>query len=115
MRHFYTMAADTSREIRHRWQARTTSYYYKLDGTDGREILAYHWHPGSRSPVTLPHLHLGAGAGTLRRELEKAHILTGHVTPVALLALVITHFDARPLRADWPAVLHQADLRLSRE
>jgi hypothetical protein len=58
--------------------------------------------------VSTPHLHLGAGAGTLRRELQKAYLATGLVTPVALLRLLIESFELRPRREDWDAVLEQA-------
>jgi hypothetical protein len=113
--HRFGLVLEPSSPRRALWQAQTLGYLYTLDDAHGREVLAYHWHPSGRSPMTAPHLHLGAGAGTLRRELEKAHVLTGHVTPVALLTLMIENFGVRPRRADWPAVLHQADLTLSRE
>jgi hypothetical protein len=108
IRHTFVLVHDASREARYRWLARTTGYLYALEAADGREILAYHWHPGGRSPVTTPHLHLGAAAGTLRRELEKAHLATGFVTPVALLTLLIEQFAVRPRRGDWAAVLDRA-------
>ena len=91
------------------WQTRTTGYMYTLDDADGREILAYHWHPAGRSHVTTPHLHLGAGAGLLRSELQKAHLLTGLVTSAALLTLLVEQFDIRPRRAEWAATLARAD------
>lgn len=112
IRHFYTLIGSTSHERRDRWQARTTAYYYTLDDADGREIVAYHWHPAGRSHVTEPHLHLGAGAGALRAELVKAHFVTGMVTPVALLRLVTEQFGVRPRRADWSAVLGRAQAAL---
>ncbi|MGD9894441.1 MAG: hypothetical protein AB7R89_05870 [Dehalococcoidia bacterium] len=65
----------------------TAGYDYRLDSTDGHEIGAYHWHPSGRSPVAQPHLHIGAGAGSMRRELQKAHLGTGFVTPVPLITL----------------------------
>jgi len=108
IRHYYAVVADTSRERRHRWQTHTTGYYYTLDDADGREILAYHWHPTIRSPVTFPHLHLGAGVGTLRSELTKAHLQTGFITPVALLTLVVEQFGVRPRRADWSTIFERA-------
>jgi hypothetical protein len=108
IRHTFALAHDVSREARSRWLARTTGYLYALEAADGREILSYHWHPGGRSPVTTPHLHLGAAAGSLRRELEKAHLATGFVTPVALVTLLIEQFAVRPRRGDWAAVLDRA-------
>ena len=90
------------------WQARTAAYMYTLEDADGLEILAYHWHPAGRSPVSEPHLHIGGGAGALRTELQKAHIATGPVTPVALLSLLIDAFAVRPRRPDWRPVLLRA-------
>ena len=109
LRHIYTVLSDASRPRSGHWQARTTTYYYKLDDADGREILAYHRHPTGRSSVTRPHLLLGAAAGALRSELQKAHLGTGFVTPVTLLALLIESFAVRPRRADWATVLEAAD------
>lgn len=106
--HYYLLVADASHDARRRWQARTTGYRYAIEDADGREILAYHWHPTGRSHTTMPHLHLGAGAGTLRPELTKAHLATGPVTPVALLTLLLEPFAVRPRRTDWPAILERA-------
>jgi len=83
------------------WQARTIGYMYTLDDADGREILAYHWHPLGRGLEKEPHLHLGAGAGAIRSELTRAHLATGFVTAVALVRLVVMHFGVRTRRADW--------------
>lgn len=113
LRHFFALVSDAAGGRRHRWQAQTTAYFYTLDDADGREILAYHWHPTGRSPVTRPHLHLSAGAGTLRHELQKAHLGTGFVTPVTLLTLLIESFAVRPRRSDWARVLEMADRPLS--
>jgi hypothetical protein len=111
--HYYAVVSDTSFDRRHRWQARTTAYFYRLDGADGREIIAYHWHPSGRSPSAQPHLHIGAGAGSLRTELHKAHLGTGFVTPVPLLSLLLESFAVRPQRVDWATVLETADDALS--
>ena len=105
LRHYFLAFADNSRERQHRWQARTTAYYYTLDDADGREVLAYHWHPVGRSPEKEPHLHLGAGAGTIRQELAEAHLATGPVMPVAMVTLILKHFGVRPRRADWAEIL----------
>lgn len=113
VRRFFALVSEAPGGRRDRWQAQTTAYFYKLDDADGREILSYHWHPSGRSPVTRPHLHLGAGSGTLRSDLQKAHLGTGFVTPVTLLALLIESFAVRPRRADWAAVLEAADHTLA--
>ena len=111
--HFFTLVADTSRDRHHRWEAHTTGYSYRIGDTDDREILAYHWHPSGRSLEARPHLHLGAGAGPLRSELQKAHLGTGFVTPVPLITLLLESFAVRPRRPDWAAVLASADHALA--
>ena len=107
--HRYSLVHDVDGDARSRWQVRTMGYLYTLDDDEGREILSYHWHPAGRSHVTAPHLHLRAGAGLLRSELQKAHLLTELVTPAALLTLLVEQFDIRPRRADWAATLARAD------
>ena len=113
LRHLYAIVGNASRVRSERWQAQTTGYYYKLDDADGREIIAYHWHPTGRSPMARPHMHLGAGAGVLRTELQKAHLGTGFVTPAVLLRLLLESFAVRPRRADWGAILAAADRALA--
>src|ERR1035441_102287 len=41
------------------WKVSTAGYFYALDDSRDREIIAYHWHPGGRSPIRFPHLHVG--------------------------------------------------------
>lgn len=110
-RYFVTHDADAGRPGR--WQARTSAYEYKLDAADGREILAYHWHPASRGHEHRPHLHLGAGLGTIRPEWQKSHLRTGHVSPAALLFLLIDHLHALPRLPDWPVRFDRLDAALA--
>ena len=111
--HNFAVLTDASQSRQVRWQTRTTGYIYRLDDADGREILAYHWHPHGRSHVTIPHLHLGAALCDLRAEMHHAHLRTGMVTPIALLALAIEQFDIRPRLADWAERFDRADLALA--
>jgi hypothetical protein len=113
VRHSAAMAAHAGREQRSRWQAHTTGYMYSLDDADGHEVLSYHWHPQGRGHVMTPHLHLGAGAGGLRRELQKAHLTTGLVTSIAMLRLLIESFAVQPRRTDAAAVLERAETVLA--
>lgn len=112
--HYYSLVSDVTEHADSRWQARTTGYVYSLDDADGRESLAYHWHPFGRSPVTRPHLHFGAPAGSLRPQLQRAHVQTDPITPVALIDLLIESFGARPRRTDWAHVLRHARSKLDR-
>ena len=98
--------------VREPWRVQTTGYDYRLDGADGREIASYHWHPEGASHVVSPHLHLGAGAGALRRELTRAHFPTGWVMLPEVLRLAVETFSVRPLRRDWSAILDRAQAAL---
>jgi hypothetical protein len=80
-------------------------YQYTLRDIDGREIIAYHWHPEGRSHVTTPHIHLGPGAEMGRRDLARAHLPTGQVMLEDVLRFAITELGVRPLRRDWSEVL----------
>ncbi len=101
-----------SAEIRGPWMVAVVSYYYTLSDAAGREVLGYHWHPDSRNPVTHPHLHLGAGAGTLLADLTRAHLPTGPVSLVDVIRLAVRDFRVRPLRPDWAALLDRAQAAL---
>ena len=68
----------------------------------GREILAFHLHPG---PINGPHIHIGAGAGALITELQTAHIPSGFVLLPQFVRFLITDLGVEPLRDDWERVL----------
>jgi len=87
------------------WQASIVAYQYALLDSDGREPLAYHWHPDSVSHVTEPHLHLGPAAQVGVPVLVAAHLPTGAVGLPAALRLAVDAFSTRPLRRDWSATL----------
>ncbi|MGI8642914.1 MAG: hypothetical protein ACR2LS_02220 [Thermomicrobiales bacterium] len=94
------------------FEAHTTNYRYHILDRDDREILAYHWHPNSVSPVTEPHLHLSGrlrpldvGARDVPVPLGEMYLPTGMVTLVQVVRLLITEFDVEPRRPDWEAVL----------
>ena len=91
-----------------RWQARIVAYQYALLDGDGREYLAYHWHPDGSSHVTEPHLHLGPAAHVGVGELAAAHLPTGPVALASVVRVAVDGLGGRPLRADWTAVLMQA-------
>jgi hypothetical protein len=95
-------------------KVQTVAYMYTLEAADGREVFGYHWHPGSRSPFSFPHLHLEAGAMLGRPELLRAHLPTGRVSVEEFLRLVIDSFDVRARRRDWCAVLQQTQAAFSK-
>ena len=101
------------------WQVEIAAYYYALDDADGREILAYHWHPRVQK-VPFPHLHISHGAvsrelldraqlslshNSLRPDLAGAHLPTRQITLDEVLRLAIEQFGVEPRRDDWDAVL----------
>ena len=45
--------------MRNSWTVQLAAYDDEIVDANGREIVAYQWHPQSRSPVTWPHFHLG--------------------------------------------------------
>ena len=87
------------------WQIEVSSYFYELLDSDGREILAYHWHPRGNSPVATPHLHLEQGAQVGRPEVRDAHLPTGEVSLNAILRVLIDEMGVRPVRSDWDSIL----------
>jgi hypothetical protein len=89
------------------WGIRVTEYYYALTGEADAEIIAYHWHPTSRSPVTWPHLHLGPALGQLSGQAARAHVPTGPIALQDVIRLAITDFGAVPRRADSAALLQR--------
>jgi hypothetical protein len=93
------------------WTVSPFGYSYTLREPEGLEILAYHWHAGRRSPIDLPHLHLGAGSEVSREELQKAHVPTGRVELEDVLLMVIREFGVRPRRDDWQEILGPREIR----
>ena len=106
--HDFVVVSGADRPRSERWLARTVGYQYRLEDTDGREIVAYHWHPQGPSHVAVPHLHLGAGLGPILVEMTRGHLQTGMVTPVAILAIAVENFGVVPRRTDWAATFARA-------
>jgi hypothetical protein len=106
--HAFSTVADATRPRSERWRARTVGYQYRLEDEDGREVIAYHWHPQGQSHVAFPHLHLGAALGTLRPEMLKAHLHTGVVSPVAVLTPAVEEFAVTPRRTDWSGIFDRS-------
>jgi len=60
LKHYYRVRRGI---VRGRSKVSTIAYYYELQTRAEEEIISFHWHPGQRSSATLPHLHIGTGAG----------------------------------------------------
>jgi hypothetical protein len=89
------------------WRVTTVAYYYALDGSDGREIVAYHWHPGQSQKVTVPHLHLSGGAMVRHPAFEKVHFPTERIAVEDLLRFAIGELGVTPRLPDWQRMLNQ--------
>jgi hypothetical protein len=102
-----------------RWKVQTAAYFYEFDDVQGRELLAFHWHPDTPGAVPYPHLHVGPGVvqvdslvaaglsaqhNALRPELQGAHIPTSRIALEQVLALALQHFNVPPLRTNWESV-----------
>ncbi len=108
---YYIVRTEVEREP---WRVQTSEYAYTLSwGREPREnILAYHWHPAGRSPITFPHLHLYAGAHIDIQSLQNAHIPTGWILSETVIRFLIEELGVVPLRPDWRQILDEVDSRL---
>lgn len=102
IQYYRIIRSDTSDTL---WTVTVTGYRYAVIDTNGRDVLEYHWHPVSRSPITSPHLHIGHGAMVRRTELRDAHLPTGHVSISEILRTLIRDFAVIPQRRDWESIL----------
>lgn len=104
------------------WKVQTAAYYYELEDAEGRELLAFHWHPETVPDVPQPHLHISRGVvamdsliaaglsaqhNALRPEIAAAHIPTSRIALEQVLDLVLRHFHVPPAREDWEAVFRR--------
>jgi hypothetical protein len=86
-----------------RFVAARRAYTYALLDDADHEVFAYHWHPHEQ--IKFPHLHIGAGGGTLRAELHRAHLPTGAIAINDFLLTTIRDFGVLTRRPDYLAVL----------
>jgi hypothetical protein len=102
MFHAYDLVSSQE-QSRSRWVVRLAGYSYAVVGSQGGEIVVFHWHPDGRSPITEPHLHVkGTIAGV---DLSKAHVPTGMVSIPSFLRFLIRDLGIEPLRPDWEPIL----------
>jgi hypothetical protein len=105
MLHFYELALVEGTP-RPSWDVHVVGYSYTLHDSEGSEILGFHWHPDSRSPIIEPHLHLKSALAGV--DMSKAHVPTGIVRLPAFLRFLIRDFGVEPIRADWQQILGDA-------
>lgn len=98
-----------------RWTAVTSAYRYDILDLEGREILAYHWHPFALGPG-FPHLHLSSRIGVLPVgeqappvALGEMHLPTEEVTFPAIVRLLLGEVAVAPRRYDWEAIVAESD------
>lgn len=104
---FFAYRVEEAEGERGPWKVRITAYYHALETEDGREIVAYHWHPKQGSAYNLPHLHIETGIGASLGDVHKYHFPTGRVSLEDVLRLAIAEFGVEPERTDWEEVLGQ--------
>jgi hypothetical protein len=92
------------------WRVEVVGYLYAI-GYEGRELIAYHWHPSGNSPVTRPHMHVGTDVRVGDRWLGKVHLPTGTVALEQVVALAIVELGGEPLRDDWERLVEEAGTR----
>jgi hypothetical protein len=89
------------------WGVEVVGYLYGI-AHEGRELVAYHWHPRGDSPITQPHMHVGTDILIGERWLGKVHLPTGTVGVEQVVALAIVELGAEALRDDWERLIHDA-------
>lgn len=90
------------------WKVKTDRYEYTVSFSETLEpeLLAWHWHPGSK--VDKPHLHARLGGS-----LAKAHLPTGRVSFEEVLLCLIHDLGVKPVREDWVGVLGETEARFA--
>jgi hypothetical protein len=89
------------------WCVQVVGYLYAIDH-EGRELVAYHWHPHGNSQITAPHMHVRADVRVGDRWLGKVHLPTKAIDLEDVVALAIEELGAEPLREDWKLLLHES-------
>lgn len=99
----YRVAQRDGRE----WEVQTTAYSYWLLDRAGHELLLYQWIPAGLSPVTTPHLHVGAlahphvsalvQAQAPLAPLTRAHLPTGFISLTDILRMAVADLGVEPL------------------
>ncbi len=112
---YFTATQNFHLERDHRftgeWKVKTDRYEYSvnLSASMDPELLAWHWHPGSKPD---PHIHArldGPGAS-----LHKMHVPTGRVSFEAVIRFLVEDLGAEPARKDWKEVLADAEGRFKK-
>lgn len=104
-RHSFRVVRTDDRE-RGPYKAQTAQYLYAFVDSDGRDLMAFHWHPLSRSTETDPHLHLYRHTAPF--DVSDLHLPTGRISFEYVVRLAIEKFGATPNPPDrevWDRIL----------
>ena len=107
----FTYRVEKAEGKRGPWKVTTEAYYHALEDGNGKEIIAYHWHPNQGSAFSFPHLHIESGIGANLGEIHKYHIPTGRVAFEDVLRLAVMEFGVEPCRPDWPDIIGETQAR----
>jgi hypothetical protein len=115
--HAFTVVEVPGNPLSRRWRTTTLMYEYRVLDHHHRELLVYHWQPGSSYlGPDHPHLHVSASLrsqvnahDTREIGLDRLHLPTGRVTFEAVIRMLVTDFGIAPRRNDWQATLDQAE------
>lgn len=84
------------------WKVSSTSYSYAFRNRNDQEILSFHWHPGERTRIAWPHVHVGSPLLRPTSPLDsRDHIPTGRVSVEEVLRFAFDDLDIDPLKDDW--------------
>lgn len=86
------------------WKVTVDGYEYGLDDDQGREVIAYHWHPG-HGWANFPHMHIEAGCDIGRKELIGIHLPTERIAFEDIVWVALHELAVEPWRSDWEEVL----------
>ncbi len=92
--HHYKIVGNLDR--RRTWNIVTVGYFYALDNSNEKEIIAYRWHPDGQSPIRFR-------ICTFVQEPP----VNWKIWLRPLLRFAVTDFHVEPLRPDWAALLEQ--------
>ena len=108
----YSITSATARRTMETIQIVEYIYSLLLSDSPRSEFLAYHWHPRGNSRAHLPHLHIRDLTLGEDSPLRRRHVLTGQVTLVEVVQMLIDEFQVRPRKTHWPLVLAEARRQL---
>lgn len=90
------------------WRVRTLGYRYRLAVPPGQDVFRMHWHPGGRSDVEYPHVHLALAPVDAVGDTLKQHMQVPRQTFENAIRWAV-NTGMEPARQDWEELLAQAE------